>query len=58
MTMWAKNSLGQYLEIKAEYTIKISPESNSIRIKANFEGFLCAYVIGDFNDWKKTKIIS
>lgn len=53
MTMWAKNSLGQYLEIKAEYTIKISPESNSIRIKANFEGFLCAYVIGDFNDWKK-----
>lgn len=53
MTMWAKNSLEQYIEINAEYTTKISPESNSIRIKANFEGFLCAYVIGDFNEWKK-----
>ncbi|MEN9946919.1 MAG: hypothetical protein RLZZ293_1305 [Pseudomonadota bacterium] len=51
--MWARTSQGKYLRIEGSYSLKISPESNSIRLRANFENCLYAYVIGDFNNWRK-----
>lgn len=44
-----------YIELDGEYWVKLSAESNSIRFTARFEGYICAYVVGDFNSWEKSE---
>lgn len=51
--MWAQDKLGNFKQINGLQSVKLSPESNSIRFKARFKGFIHSYVVGDFNDWKK-----
>lgn len=53
--MWGVDKLGNYTQINGEHWIKLSPESDSIRFIANFQEFICAYVVGDFNDWEKSE---
>lgn len=35
------------------YGISLSPLSNTIRFTAKYDSAMCAYVVGDFNGWKK-----
>ena len=37
------------------FGIKLSPMSNTIRFTAKYDNAICAYVVGDFNDWKKSE---
>lgn len=39
---------------KGTYSINICPLSNTIRFTAKYEGCIYAYVVGDFNSWKKS----
>ncbi|MCD2500828.1 type I pullulanase [Clostridium sp. NSJ-145] len=35
------------------YGIKLSPMSNTIRFTAKYDNAICAYIVGDFNNWEK-----
>ena len=37
------------------YGIKLSPMSNTIRFTAKYDNAICAYIVGDFNDWEKSE---
>lgn len=37
------------------YGIKLSPMSNTIRFTAKYDNAICAYVVGDFNNWEKSE---
>lgn len=39
---------------KGSYGIDISPLSNTIRFSAKYDGCIFGYVVGDFNNWKKS----
>lgn len=51
--MWGQDKFGNFRQINGLQSIKPSPESNSIRFKLRFKGFLYGYVVGDFNNWQK-----
>ena len=40
---------------KGRYGIKLSPMSNTIRFIAKYDNAICAYVVGDFNNWEKSE---
>lgn len=37
------------------FGVKLSPMSNTIRFTAKCDNAICAYVVGDFNDWQKSE---
>lgn len=51
--MWGQDQSGHLRPIKGVESIKLHPESNSIRFKLQVEGYIHAYVVGDFNNWEK-----
>lgn len=51
--MWGQDKFGNFRQINGLQSIKPSPESNSIRFKLRFKGFLYGYVVGEFNNWEK-----
>ncbi|MGL5614741.1 MAG: type I pullulanase [Sarcina sp.] len=53
--MWSIDNNGNYKEISGEHSIRLNPEVNSIKFTAKYEGFIYAYVVGDFNNWEKRK---
>lgn len=44
-----------YKDINKEISIDMCPQSNSIRFSIKREGFVYAYVLGDFNQWKRSE---
>ena len=53
--MWGQDKYANFRQINGLQSIKLSPESNSIRFKLRFKGFLYGYIIGDFNNWEKSE---
>lgn len=51
--MWRQDPACNFKPISVEESIKLHPESNSIRFKLYVHGYVYAYVIGDFNNWEK-----
>lgn len=39
---------------KGNFSVELSPKSNSLRFTFNCTGFVYAYVLGDFNGWRKS----
>lgn len=44
-----------YGDMNGKYGIRISPMSNTIRFTAKYDNAICAYVVGDFNNWEKSE---
>ena len=53
--MWGQDKFGNFRMINVVEDVGLNQLSGSIRFRLQAEGFMSAYVVGDFNGWEKTE---